>query len=145
MPSTVETHERIAAAPAQVFALLAEPRAWKRWWPAVGDARTLDGKALREGSRCEITFQMGLLTATLRPRVTLFADGRSLVWEGRWFGVPLRQEWFVEPRPEGTRVVARARFTGPGAPLLHLARLDRRWQGMLAEQLRALRRTAESL
>jgi hypothetical protein len=141
----VEAQQNVAAAAAQVFALLAEPRGWKRWWPAVGDARTLDGKALREGSRCELTLQMGILSATLRPRVTLFAEGKGLAWEGRWLGVPLRQEWFVESRPEGTRVVARGRFAGPGGFLLRLFRLDRRWLAMLAEQLRALRRTAESL
>jgi len=141
----VEARQNVAAAAPQVFALLAEPRGWKRWWPAVGDARTLDGKALREGSRCELTLQMGMLSATLRPRVTLFAEGKGLAWEGRWLGVPLRQEWFVESRPEGTRVVARGRFAGPGGLLLRLFRLDRRWLAMLAEQLRALRRTAESL
>jgi hypothetical protein len=143
--AVVEIQQHVASEPARVFALLAEPRGWKRWWPAVGDARTLDGKALREGSRCELTLQMGLLSATLRPRVTLFAEGRGLAWEGRWLGAPLRQEWFVEPRSDGTRVVARGRFTGPVGGLLRILRLDRRWQGMLAEQLRALRRVAESL
>ena len=67
--AVVEVQQHVASEPARVFALLAEPRGWKRWWPAVGDARTLDGKALREGSRCELTLQMGLLSATLRPRV----------------------------------------------------------------------------
>lgn len=143
--AVVEARQHVAADPARVFALLAEPRGWKRWWPAVGEARTLDGKALREGSRCELTLQMGMLSATLRPRVTLFAEGRGLAWEGRWLGAPLRQEWFVEARPEGTRVVARGRFAGPGGALLRLLRLDRRWQAMLAEQLRALRRAGESL
>ena len=141
----VEAQQTVAASAPQVFALLAEPRGWKRWWPAVGDARTLDGKALREGSRCELTLQMGLLSATLRPRIVLFAAGRGFAWEGRWLGAPLRQEWFVEARPEGTRVVARGRFTGLGGGLLRLFGLHRRWQAMLADQLRALRRAAESL
>ena len=122
----VEAQQTVAAAAPQVFALLAEPRGWKRWWPAVGDARTLDGKPLRDGSRCELTLQMGLLSATLRPRVVLLAAGRGLAWEGRWMGAPLRQEWFVESRPEGTRVVARARFAGAGAGLLRLFGLHRR-------------------
>ncbi|HXT20662.1 MAG TPA: hypothetical protein VN923_07935, partial [Thermoanaerobaculia bacterium] len=60
-------------------------------------------------------------------------------------GVPLRHEWFLEPRPDGVRVVARSRFTGAAASLLKLFRLDRRWERTLVEQLRGLKRVAEQL
>jgi hypothetical protein len=77
--------------------------------------------------------------------VALFAEGKSLAWEGSWLGVPLRQEWFVEPRPDGSRVVARGRFQDPAAVLLRLFRLQRRWATMLDEQVRMLKRVCETL
>jgi hypothetical protein len=141
----LEHRVAIATAMTQVFPLLIEPRSWKTWWPAVRDARSLDFKPLREGSRFEVTLQQGRLTGTLHPRVAFCADGRSVAWEGRWLGVPLRQEWFLEPRPDGCRAVLRSRFSGAGATFLKLFRLDRRWQRMLEEQCKGLKRTAERL
>jgi hypothetical protein len=135
----------IAVPPAHAFPLLIEPRSWKSWWPAVKDARSLDFKPLREGSRFEVTLQLGRLTGTLHPRVGFCADGRSLAWDARWLGVPLRQEWFLEPRPDGSRAVLRSRFGGAGAGFLKLFRLDRRWQRMLDEQAKGLKRAAERL
>lgn len=145
MPLGLESRMSIAADAAKVWGLLVEPRSWKTWWPAVREARTLDFKPLREGSRFELTLQMGRLEATLRPKVGLSAEGKSLLWDGRWLGVPLHQEWFLEPRPNGVRVVARSRFSGGGTTLLRLFRLDRRWERMLVEQLRGLKRVAEQL
>jgi hypothetical protein len=145
VPLALEHRLPIAVPPAQAFPLLIEPRSWKTWWPAVRDARSLDFKPLREGSRFEVTLQLGRLTGTLLPKVSFCADGRSLAWDGRFLGVPLRQEWFLEPRPDGCRVVLRSRFSGAGATLLRLVRLDRRWQGMLEEQARGLKRVAERL
>ena len=145
MPLALEHRQPIAVPPAQVFPLLIEPRTWKTWWPAVADARAKDFKPLREGSTFEVTLQLGRLTGTIRPRVAFCADGKSVVWEGRWLGVPLRQEWFLEPRPDGSRAVFRSRFTGAGTTFLRLFRLDRRWQRMLEEQGRGLKKLAERL
>ena len=145
MALAVEQRQAIAVPPARVFPLLIEPRSWQRWWPAVADARALDFKPLREGSRFEVTLQLGRLTATMRPRVAFCAEGKSVVWNGRWLGVPLRQEWFLEPRADGCRAILRSHFGGAGASLLRLFRLDRRWQRMLDEQARGLKKLAERL
>jgi hypothetical protein len=145
VPLALEHRLGIATAPAVVFPLLIETRSWKTWWPAVRDARSKDFKPLRQGSRFEVTLQLGRLTATLAPKVSFCADGKSLAWEGRWLGVPLRQEWFLEPRPDGSRIVLRSRFSGVGSTLLHLFRLDRRWQRMLEEQAKGLKKVAERL
>jgi hypothetical protein len=59
--------------------------------------------------------------------------------------VPLRQEWFVEPRPDGCRVVARGRFEGFTSWLLPLLRMQHRWATMLDEQVRMLKRVCETL
>ena len=145
MPVALEARLSVAAEPAKVWGLLIEPRSWSRWWPAVHDARSKDFKPLREGSRFEANLQMGRGKSTLNGRVALCADGKSLAWEGHWMSVPLRHEWFLEPRPDGIRVVARSRFRGFLATLLHLLRLDRRWERTLVEQLRGLKRVAEQL
>lgn len=145
MPIALETRQSVAADPAQVWRLLIEPRSWKSWWPAVRDARTYDFKPLREGVRFEVTLQMGRMTSTLTPRVTLCADGKALAWDGRWLGVPLHEEWFLEPRPDGCRVVLRSRFTGFGASVLGLLRLDRKWAQMSSEAVRGLKRVGERL
>lgn len=141
----LESRQPVAAGPDKIWGLLIEPRSWKSWWPAVRDARSKDFKPLREGSRFEVTLQLAPTTTTLRPRVRLCADGKSIIWEGRWLGVPLRQEWFLEPREGACRVVARSRFSGVGASVLKLLRLDRAWERMLSEQLRGLKRVAEQL
>ena len=145
MALALESRLPVAAEASKAWGLLVEPRSWKSWWPAVREARSLDFKPLREGSRLELTLQLGRLTSTIRARVALCADGKSIGWDGRWLGVRLRHEWFLEPRPDGVRVVARSRFTGALAGLLKLFRLDRRWERTLVEQLRGLKRVAEQL
>ena len=145
MSLNLESRLPVACEAAKVWGLLVEPRSWKSWWPAVREARSKDFKPLREGSRFELTVQHGRLTSTMQARVALYAEARSIGWDGRWHGVPLRHEWFLEPRPDGVRVVARSRLTGALAGLLKLFRLDRRWEKTLVEQLRGLKRVAEQL
>ena len=144
-PLNFESRLPVACEAPKVWGLLIEPRTWKSWWPAVREARSKDFKPLREKSRFELTLQHGRLNSTTQARVALCADGKSICWDGRWLGVPLRHEWFLEPRPDGVRVVARSRFTGALAPLLKLLRLDRRWERTMVEQLRGLKRVAEQL
>ncbi len=145
MTIALESRQAIGTDPATLWGLLIEPRSWKSWWPAVRDARSLDFKPLREGSRFEVTLQLGRLTSTLRPRVTLCADGKALSWDGRWLGVALHQEWFLESRPDGCRLILRTRFSGAGTVALRLFRLQHRWAAMLAEQARGLKRLGEHL
>ncbi|HEV8240966.1 MAG TPA: SRPBCC family protein [Thermoanaerobaculia bacterium] len=144
-PLNLESRLPVACEAAKVWGLLIEPRTWKSWWPAVREARSKDFKPLREKSPFELTLQHGRLTSTMQAKVALCADGKSIGWDGKWLGVPLRHEWFLEPRPDGVRVVVRSRFTGWPVPLLKLFRLDRRWERTLVEQLRGLKRVAEQL
>ena len=145
MSLNLESRLPVACEAAKVWGLLIEPRSWKSWWPAVSEARSKDFKPLREGSRFELTLQLGRLTSTFQAKVALCAEVKSIGWDGRWLGVPLRHEWFLEPRPDGVRVVPRSRFTGALVGVLKLFRLDRRWERTLVEQLRGLKRVAEQL
>ena len=145
MSLNLESRMSVACEAAKVWGLLIEPRTWKSWWPAVREARSKDFKPLREKSAFELTLQLGRLTSSMQAKVALCADGKSVGWDGRWLGVRLRHEWFLEPRPDGVRVVARSRFTGGLSGLLRLLRLDRRWERTLVEQLRGLKRVAEQL
>jgi hypothetical protein len=145
MPVTTEVRTAIATAPLAVWGLLVDTKSWKTWWPAVRDARTFDFKPLHQGSRFEVTLQLGRMEATLAPRVTLAAEGKALTWEARWAGVPVKQEWFLDQKPEGCRATVRLQLVGTGGTLLRLVRLDRRWLLMIDEQLRGLKRIAERL
>jgi uncharacterized protein YndB with AHSA1/START domain len=146
VPFAVETRTGIATPPAPVWGLLVDTRSWKGWWPAVRDARSFDFKPLHQGSRFEVTLQMGSLPRTvLTPVVSLAADGKALSWDARWLGVPLRQEWYLDPKPDGCRATARLRFDGAGGTVLRLLRLARPWERMLLEQLRGLKRVGELL
>jgi uncharacterized protein YndB with AHSA1/START domain len=141
----LESRQPVATSPTAVWGLLIEPRSWKSWWPAVRDARTYDFKPLREGARFEVTLQLGRMTSTITPRVVLCAEGKALTWDARWLGVPLHQEWFLEPRQDGCRVVLRNRFRGAGTLVLRLFRLHHAWDRMSGEQVRGLKRVAERL
>lgn len=145
MPVALESRTGIATAPLLVWGLLVDTKTWKSWWPAVRDARAFDFKPLHDKSRFEVTLQFTRLRATLVPRVVLAGEGKTLSWEARWAGVPLRQEWFLDPKPDGCRVTARLRFEGPGATVLRLLRLERGWDLMQHEQVRGLKRVAERL
>ena len=145
VPVAHETRTAIATPPQQVWALLVDTKTWKSWWPAVRDARSFDFKPLHDKSRFEVTLQFSKLRTTLVPRVVLAGEGKTLAWEARWAGVPLHQEWFLDPKPDGCRVTVRLRFDGPGATVLRWLRLDRGWDLMQHEQLRGLKRLAERL
>jgi len=141
----LESRTSIAAPPLPVWALLVDTKSWKSWWPAVREARTFDHKPLHDRSRFEMTLELGRLTLTVRPTVTLAAEGKTVEWEGHWAAVPMRQEWFIDGKPEGSRVTARITFFGFGGTLLDWLRIGRVWDRMLQEQLRSLKRTAERL
>ena len=145
MPLVLESRTAIATPPPPVWGLLVEPKSWKSWWPAVRDARTFDFKPLHEGSRFEVTLELGRLTTTLVPRVSLAAEPKALAWESRWAGVPLHAEWFLDSKPDGSRATARLRFAGVGGSLLGALRFGRMWERLLQEQLRGLKRVAERL
>jgi uncharacterized protein YndB with AHSA1/START domain len=145
VPLSFETRTGIATPPLQVWGLLVDTKTWKSWWPAVRDARTYDFKPLHDASRFEVTLQFARLRVTLVPQVVLAGEGKTLAWQTRWAGVPLRQEWFLDAKPEGCRATARLRFDGPGAAVLRWLRLGRGWETMLHEQVRGLKRVAERL
>jgi len=135
----------VAVQPDEVWPLLIEPRTWSSWWPAVTFARTSDFKPLREGSKLEITLDLGRFRSTIKPRVTFLADGKSMTWEGSWFGVPLKQEWFLAPQPDGCRVSLRSTFLGVGSAVLALLRFNHVWLAMTRDQMQGLKRLAERM
>lgn len=141
----LESQVVLGAAPERVWGLLIEPRSWETWWPAVTFARTHDFKPLRERSSFEASLELGRLRATLRGRVTLLAEPRALTWEARLWAVPLREEWYLAVGDRGARYTARAVFSGPGAVLFRILRVQKLWKEMQDRQARGLKRIAERM
>ena len=145
MAWTAEERVPVATPPDRLWGLLVEPRSWTSWWPTVRDARSLDYRPLREGSRFEVTLDLGRLKSTLRARVVLCAEAKGLTWTSSWLGAACRQEWYLEPQPDGSRFIARTTLSGPVAPVLDLLRVTRLWQTMLRRQARGLKQMGERL
>jgi hypothetical protein len=103
----------IAAAPAEVWAVLADTDAFPSWNPFI---RKLEGE-LRTGAKLEVKIQPpGRRVSTFRPTVLAAEPGRELRWLGR-LGIPgifdgehiLR----LHPTPAGgTRFTQEERFSG---------------------------------
>ncbi len=141
----MEEKTQIGAPPDRVFGLLIEPRSWSQWWRDARFARSADFKPLREGSRFEMTLEFGRLRSTLKPTVTLCADGKALAWKADWLALPVRQEYYLQANERGCQVRARTLFPGALQKPLAWLRIDRIWQQMIQRQLRSLRQTAERL
>ena len=124
MPLAIEESILIAAPPERVWKLLADPFGWRFWWPQCKAAATEDRKPLRDGSRLELSLQLGFLPLTLRPTVEVAQPGKTLLWVGTGLGVTGRHAFYLEPRPNGTWIRQRETFEGWGIALFRLFRLD---------------------
>jgi hypothetical protein len=116
---TIDTSIDIDAAPAAVWAVLADTGRYPEWNPFV---RSLSGD-LHAGAR--LTVQIGppgKSAMTLKPKVLAAVPGRGLRWVGR-LGLPgifdVEHAMELEPLPEGkTRFHHHERFRGVLVPFV---------------------------
>jgi uncharacterized protein YndB with AHSA1/START domain len=142
MSVILEESTIVAAPPARVWPLLVDPRTWRTWWPGCRDAVSRDRRPLHEGSTVSQTLQISWLTTTLRLQVQICAENKTLVWKG---GGSRLHAWYLQERPEGTRVTQRRTFSAPAAFLLRLLRLDGALRKMLRGSLGGLKRVVERM
>jgi hypothetical protein len=96
-----------AAAPGDVWPLLARPDAWATWSPHVRGAWGLGGDEVREGARGAAR----LFGAVPVPaRITSVVPGRSWTWQVG----PVRMEHAVDSRPRGGSDVSITLSAPPG-------------------------------
>ena len=143
MPLSIEHSVQIAAPPEAIWRLLVDPNSWRFWWPNIRAVEVADRKLLHEGSTFELALQMGWLPVTLRPRVEIAQEPKTLHWTTERFGVSGRHAFYLEPRPRGTAVSRREVLSGPGLPLFRLLRLDHSTAVMFRDSLRGLKRLVE--
>ena len=143
MTLAVEDSIHVGAAPEKVWRLVSDPFGWRFWWPQCKSAETVDRKPLRDGSQLEMTLQLGLVPFTVRATVEIAQPPRALLWIGKAFGVTARHAFYLEAKPNGTRVRERETFDGGGLLLFRLLRFEHATAVMFKQNLRGLKRMAE--
>ncbi len=143
--TTLDIEESIhIAAPAEtVWRFLADPHSWTLWWTGCREALTKDRKTLHDGSQLSLALRLGWLTLKLKARVETATPQRALLWVMNGGGPAGRHAFYLDAKPNGTFVRQRATFSGAGALLFRLLRLDRATRRMSQRSLRSLKRIAE--
>lgn len=143
--TTLEIEEsiHIAAPPESVWRFLADPHSWPHWWPGCREALTKDRKTLHDGSELTLVLHVGWLTLKLKARVETATPQRALLWVSKGGGLAGRHAFYLDVKPNGTFVRQRATFSGAGALLFRLLRLDVATRRMFQRNLRGLKRFVE--
>ncbi|MGP4015491.1 SRPBCC family protein [Saccharopolyspora sp. 5N708] len=109
-----ETAVVIAAAPAEVWAVLADVPNWPEWTPTVRSVAALDGD-LRTGHRYRVE-QPGMAAAVWE--VVELEPGTSFGWATRFAGARMVAGHWIRAVDAGAEVTLRIDFTGGFAGLL---------------------------
>jgi uncharacterized membrane protein len=134
--------EEIAAAPEQVWAVLADVEHWPDWTPTMTSVRRLDAGPLGPTSAAEI--RQPKLPKTVW-RVTRFEPGRRFEWAAGGPGVTTRGDHVVEPLDDGrSSVTLEIATVGAlaGVVALLLGSLTRRYVSLEASSLKRRCETA---
>ncbi|ANY08477.1 SRPBCC family protein [Pseudonocardia sp. HH130630-07] len=135
----VVAEREVAADPARLWEVLADPAGWPRWTRSIREIRVLDGD-LSAGSRGRI------VQPRLPPMVwtvTEFVPGRELTWIAASAGVRTTGTHSVRPGPVGSRLRLGLAQDGALAPLV-AALLGGRTRRYVEWEADGLRRAAES-
>lgn len=141
----VEQQKMILASPKVVWSLLASPQTWATWWPECDGARTLDGKAVREGSRLQVTFKPGNNMMDLEPEADLFTEHRTLSLTHRSAFLQLTCVFYLHEKSNGTLVVVQAVAEGIHSLVGRLLGRSHLLKISLESGLRGLKRLAERM
>lgn len=141
----VELQKMIQASPKSVWSLLASPQTWATWWPECDGARTLDSKAVREGSRLQVTIKPGNNMMDLEPEVDLFTEQRTLSFTHRSVLLQATCVFYLHEKKQGTLVVVQAVAEGLQPLLGRLLGRTHLLNIVLESGLRGLKRLAERM
>ena len=145
MPVVVERTINVASAPETVWGLLANPAAWKTWWPGCVMASTFDQRTLHEGSQLELVVQPRHRKMTFNPVVDLLTEGRNLSLTQHSALIQGTVEWTVSEGPAGARVKVRGVLTGFQVWVQGLFGQNTIFESHLYAHLRGLKKLAERM
>jgi uncharacterized protein YndB with AHSA1/START domain len=137
----------IAATPATVFPLVAEPSSMKRWYEAVNEVTITTEGATRRGTTYRIARSLPGGPAANLVEITEYGPDRHVTHESLDGPTPFRYRYTLEPTLEGTKVVLDGRITSAGilgkaAPADHLA--TALFKRGMRKNLAALKQLAEN-
>jgi uncharacterized protein YndB with AHSA1/START domain len=137
----------IAATPATVFPLVAEPSSMKRWYEAVNEVTITTEGATRRGTTYRIARSLPGGPAANVVEITEYGPDRHVTHESLDGPTPFRYRYTLEPTLEGTKVVLDGRITSAGilgtaAPADHLA--TALFKRGMRKNLAALKQLAEN-
>ncbi len=135
----------VRADPDVIWRLLEDPSTWKSWWRACLEARTDDGRTLREGSRLEVVLQVKLQKLTFRPVVDLLTEHKTLSLTHRSLTVQTTTVWYLVEKPDRTQVRVQTVFNGLLPFVMSILQQRRAVQLALKSNLQGLRRAAERM
>lgn len=145
MAKIVEKSAQIESAPETVWGLLINVSSWKTWWPDCIDAKTADGRTLREGSNIELVLQPRHSKLTFRPTVDMMTEGRKL---SLTYLSPLMKAtvtWEVAEGPTGARILVRGVFKGFQVWLMGVLGTNHVFQTTINGNARGLKKMAEKM
>lgn len=145
MSLIVEKSVQIAATPETIWKLLGRPDTWQRWWSDCIIAKPYDAGYFGEGSRLELVLQPGWLKVTFRPFVDLYTENKTLSLTQRSALVQATVSWYIQPRPESTRLAVRGVFQGGLFFFMRVLQRGGTPQITLSSHLRGLKRTVERM
>ena len=130
-----QTSVEISAAPATVWAVMADVEHWPEWTASVRSIRRLDAGPLQPGSRALIRqprFPPAMWT------VTAVEPGRAFTWKSGLPGMWVQAHHSIAPVDDGARVTLSLRYDGALARLLGrmTAALTHRYLAMEAAGLK---------
>jgi uncharacterized protein YndB with AHSA1/START domain len=143
---SVSDHVRIAAPPAVVFDIIADPRQHPRIDGSGSLRDVVTGpERLTAGARFAVTMRMFGVPYRIHNRVVEFEPDRRIAW--RHFGAH-RWRYELEPTPDGGTLVTEtfdySRYRGPAAAGLRMAGFPERNRSGITATLARLRVAAES-
>ena len=140
-----EQTKLIRTDPEVIWDFLGRPETWKTWWPDCVEARAVDDRTLREGSRLEVVLQPVRLRVTLWPVVDLLTASRTLSLTHRSTFLHTTFAWHLVEKPDATLVKAEVVANGIFPFLVTIAQRSGVVRGAVQRNLRGLKRAAERM
>jgi uncharacterized protein YndB with AHSA1/START domain len=113
----------ISRPPAEVFALVADPRSMPLWYEAVDHVAEATNGPNGPGAQFDVTRSLPSGQAHNLVELTDYEPDRRVTLESLSGPTPFRYRYTLEPTGQGTRLTLDGRITGAGLPGL-MGRLD---------------------